>query len=363
MSAVGCLEWLRRVKMNTEEREVTPLDVGNALEEVWQDKMASWTNYDDDNHAEYLVDAPPRLTHVLKEEYWTTVFSKISDLDTLRALLNPACTKEYLLLQKRKSCTVQGKLSAFQKPYEIRFKQLFEKRLLLGGMKPFNIFRDARVALGHTDIDIAYEYSCYRRNFLQDYYQRLGLLTFEQFCEKAVVPKSRRMNFSLMRHDYKIYRMNWEELRMRGEAVDNDSLCGIKKPKDEPAEAVFDFEGSPRPRDLCEDVAKKSSEPKRKKKREVKSKPDSSVEDFKIMESVAKKKIKKRVHFAEEDSPVKGKKRVKFQRKPKIEPEEEEVSPVKTKRRVKLEKPKIKPRKKLHSRPFPDLKDPWFTAM
>ena len=226
-------------------------------------------------------------------------------------------------------------------------------------MKPFSIFRDARVALGHTDIDIAYEYSCYRRNFLQDYYQRLGLLTFEQFSEKANVPKNHRNNFCLMRHDYKTYRMNWEELRMRGEAVDNDSLCGIKKPKDKPAESVFDFEGSPRPRDLCEDVAKKSSEPKRKKKREVKSQPDSSVEDFKVMESVAKKK--KRVHFAEEDTPVK--KKPKLQRKPKIEPAKEEDSPVVTKRRVKLEKPKIKPRKKSRQPPFLDMKDPWYTAM
>ena len=115
------------VKMNTEQRqhEVTTVDVGNALEEVWQNQMASWTNYDDDNNSEYLVDAPPRLTNVLKEEYWTTVFSKIYDLDTLRALLNPveaACTKEFLLAQKRKSCTyhaIGGKLSAFRKPYEI----------------------------------------------------------------------------------------------------------------------------------------------------------------------------------------------------------------------------------------------------
>ena len=77
------------VKMNIEQQKVTPLDVGKALEEVWQDQMASWTNYDDDNHAEYLADTPPRLMHVLDEQYWTTVFSKITDLDTLRLLLNP----------------------------------------------------------------------------------------------------------------------------------------------------------------------------------------------------------------------------------------------------------------------------------
>ena len=81
-------------------------------------------------------------------------------------------------------------------------------------MKPFSVFQNDRLALGHTQIDIAYEYSCYRRNFLQEYYQRLGLLTYEQFLDKAVVSKSRRANHTLMTQSYRMYRMNWEELRM-----------------------------------------------------------------------------------------------------------------------------------------------------
>ena len=345
------------VKMNTERSSslVTALDVGNALEDVWQDQMASWTSYDDDNHGEYLADQPPRLSNILDANYWTMVFSSINDLDTLRLLLNPvsaACVKEYLLCQKRKNTTNKYPLKseAFRKPYEIRFKQLFEKRLLAGGMKSFRLFQEERLALGHSELDIAYEYSCYRRNFLQQYYQRLGLLTYEQFLEKLPYTTTRYKEHDQVKLQarYRNYRCNWEELRMRGEAIDNDSLCGVVKKEEPPdddeesAESVFECSAEDviRPRDLCTEAAVKSSE-KPKKKR-------------KVLQAVTQNK---RVRFAEEDTPVK--KKTPLKKKVVVE----EDSPVKKKRRVKLEKPKPRPRKMSLNNFHLEEKDPYYYAM
>ena len=173
-----------------------------------------------------------------------------------------------LLSRKDRAKALSVNVTPFRRPYELRFKQLFEKRLLTAGMRPFTVFRRDRIAVGHTEVDIAYEYSCYRHNFLDHYCHKLRLLTFDQFSDRVKVDKATRANPHMMTHKYRKYRANWEELRTSGEAVDNDFLCGLENKKNKPS--CPPPEDSPdlpkRPRDLCIERAVKSSEPKKKKR-------------------------------------------------------------------------------------------------
>ena len=87
------------VKMKgDDDSEVTPIDVGKALDEAWHKQMDVWTSYDDDNHTEFMYDTSPRLNDIMCEEYWQQVFSHITELSVLRGLLKVAehaCTNCY----------------------------------------------------------------------------------------------------------------------------------------------------------------------------------------------------------------------------------------------------------------------------